>query len=130
MGEKNLSINKIQMVKVTQKSFLPDDNGCTRVEEFYSDGYVRYRLEKGSRKKTDKKEIQVLEQEMQLFFDKLYNFVREADEEVILMDDHYTRIEFVYSPYHKEIFDEAATCRDGDTLIHQIGKFIMAHEDM
>ena len=125
-----MSINKIQMVKVTQKSFLPDDNGCTRVEEFYSDGYVRYRLEKGSRKKTDKREIRVPEHEMQLFFDKLYNFVREADEEVILMDDHYTRIEFVYSPYHKEIFDEAATCRDGDTLIHQIGKFITAHEDM
>lgn len=86
-------------------------------------GYVRYKLQKGSGKKLDKKEIRVSKQEMLVFFEKLYIFVREANEEVILMDDHYTRIEFVHSPYHKEVFDKAVICSDGDTLIHQVGKF-------
>ena len=118
------------MIKVTEKSFLPDDMGCTRIQEFYADGYTRYKLEKGSRKKQDKIVVRVGEEEMRDFFDGLYRFAREAEEELILIDNHHTSIEFIYSSYHREVFDEAATCRDGDTLIHQIGKFIMNHEDM
>lgn len=125
-----MNINSIQMIKVTEKSFLPDDMGCTRIQEFYADGYTRYKLEKGSRKKQDKIVVRVGEEEMRDFFDGLYRFAREAEEELILIDNHHTSIEFIYSPYHREVFDEAATCRDGDTLIHQIGKFIMNHEDM
>lgn len=125
-----MDINRIQMVKVTEKGFLPDGSECTEVDEFYSDGYIRYKLKKGSQKKLDKKTITVPKQEMRAFFDRLYVFVRESDVEFLPMEDHDTRIEFIYSVHHKEVFDKAYPCREDDSLIHQIGMMIMAHEDI
>ena len=86
-------------------------------------------MQKGSLKKIDKKVIRVPEAEMSAFFDRLYTFAREADMEVIPINDHGARIEFVNSSHHTEIFDGAIPCREDDSLIHQIGMMNMAHEE-
>ncbi len=57
-----MNINKIQEIRITDKSFLPNDNGCTFVDEFYSNGFVRYKHPEGSRKKLDKREIKVIDE--------------------------------------------------------------------
>ncbi len=125
-----MNINKIQEIRVTDKSFLPNDNGCTFVEEFNSNGFVRYKHPEGSGKKLDKRKIVVSEKEMQAFFSKIYSFVREADEEDFLINNHDVRIEIIYSPYHKEVIDEIAIFRDGVALTNLIDEFIMDHDKM
>ena len=122
------TINEIIEVKVSEQVFDVDKMrpGRTWIKELSEDGIVTYYTEYKSRKKLDLEKIKVPVQEMRIFFARLYDFARSAEECYVTIDYCNHRVTFIYGPMHKEIF-EGATIKGSQSLTGVIEDFVDEH---
>ncbi len=128
MSNQEMTINKIHMVEVIEKIFDVEkmDYGVILHTELYHDGIITYHMEKDSKKKMGKLETKVNPVEMDAFFTKLYDFVRNAEFDAEPIDDCHHEVRFIYTPLHKEIF-EGGTYKGDLSLTGIIETFVEEH---
>lgn len=122
------NINVIQRVKVIEKHFdvVRLETGNAWCEELTLDGITTYHIDRGSRKRLDVAKIPVDKEEMKSFFAELYEFVRNASDEGITIDDCSHEVQITYSEFHKEIF-QGWTGTSNESLIGKIHGFVSLH---
>lgn len=118
-------VNEISAITVTDKHFdyeTMERNANIWVTELLPDKIKVYRKLKGSKKPIFKDEVTVDEGEMKNFFCQVFDFVRNADYEDILIDDTDHRTVIFYNIYHKEVFDNDLY-KGGESLLTMIDRF-------
>ncbi|WP_028236478.1 hypothetical protein [Pseudobutyrivibrio sp. MD2005] len=122
------SINKIQKVVMTERLYRFPDFKCIRSDhiELSLDGIKTYRTFAGSKKHVDKYSESVEKDEMKEFFAELYDFVRNATDCGLTIDDCEHKVRFIYNDWHEEIF-LGWTGTAKENLTGKIWSFIESH---
>ncbi len=121
-------INEISQIKIKESFFSPEVFRVTMSwhAELNIDGIVTYRINDGSRKRTNISRTVVPTTEMQKFFSEIYEFVRTADSCANYIDDCSRVVTLVYAPGHKEIL-EGCPVRNGKQMLAFIYSFMVNH---
>ena len=120
------TINKIIAVKAKIEYYVPLNNQKTEFMEFNEDGVTTSYKERGKRKVHDINPTFISKDEMNAFFDEVYDFVRNATREDLYTEDVICEVEILYSPAHREILD-GNTYKGNERLIDILQKFVEDH---
>ena len=122
------SINEISQIKIKEDFFSTEVFGVTVTwyAELNSDSIVTYRINAGSRKRTNKSRTIVSSAEMQKFFYEIYEFVKTADSCANLIDDCSHIVTLVYARGHKDIL-EGCPVRNDEQMLAKIYSFMIEH---
>ena len=119
-------INEISYIRLTDKHFnyeTMEANANIWVTELFPDKIRVYRKIKGQKEKLFKDEVNVQCEEMKVFFNQIYDFVRTAEYSGILIDDADHEIVIRYNTFHKEIILNNLY-RGKDSLLRMISEFV------
>lgn len=121
------TFNRITSVKAVV-SFSDLIGGGAEAIELFGDGACTYEYAAGSHKKLNEEHISIPKQEMKLFFEELYGFVRTADECCLTINDCSYEVTFNYDfdQLHQEVF-KGMTIKGNESLLGKIGQFVDLH---
>lgn len=122
------TINRIESVKLTEQIFdlKKMRPGRTLCIELTEGEICTYHTEYKKRKRLGVSKTLVNPEEMKVFFEELYDFVRNAENSYLTIDDCCHKVTFFYGPMHREIF-VGDTVRGDESLLGKIHGFVNSH---
>ena len=122
------TINRIESVKLTEQIFdlRKMRPGRTLCIELTEGEICTYHTEYKKRKRLGVSKTLVNPEEMKVFFEELYDFVRNAENSYLTIDDCCHKVTFFYGPMHREIF-VGDTVRGDESLLGKIHGFVNSH---
>lgn len=122
------TINRIESVKLTEQIFdlRKMRPGRTLCLELTEGEICTYYTEYKKRKRLGLSKTLVSKEEMNAFFEELYDFVRNAENSYLTIDDCCHKVTFFYGPMHREIF-VGDTVRGDESLLGKIHGFVNSH---
>ncbi len=129
MRETIRSLQQIKKVRYIQAFYDQNVYMGTIVYELSEKGILEYYMEKGSRKRIDRRFTEVDSAEMRSFIDELQAFVQNADNAFKHKDDCGHKVQFIYEGDHKEFFGVNIGSMDlEDSLMKRIRCFVSDHQ--
>ena len=122
------TINRIESVKLTEQIFdlKKMRPGRTLCIELTEGEICTYHTEYKKRKRLGVSKTLVNPEEMKVFFEELYDFVRNAESNCITIDDCAHKVVFSYGALHSETF-WGETIKGRESLLGKIHGFVNSH---